>query len=41
MNYVPLVLFVLIFGGLFCLLLYLIVKRKEDKRHEDFEKRDN
>ncbi|MCB0401300.1 MAG: hypothetical protein KDD41_04405 [Flavobacteriales bacterium] len=37
------ILFLYIAGAVFVVgaLIYLIVKRIEDKKHEDFEKRDN
>lgn len=32
---------IVIYGGIFCLLIYFAIKRLEDKGLEDFEKRDN
>ncbi len=41
MELAPLLPILLVYGSLFGILLYLILKRIEDKKHEDFEKRDN
>jgi hypothetical protein len=38
MEYIPMI---LIYGGIFCVLIYLIKKRLEDKKKENFEKREN
>lgn len=32
---------IFIYGGLFVLLLFFVIKRIEDKGREDFEQRDN
>lgn len=41
MDIFPGLLFLLFYGGLFVILIYLIFKRIEDKRNEEFEQRDN
>jgi len=41
MEVLPVFLAFIIYGGFFAILIYLIVKRIEDKKKENFEKRDN
>ncbi|MFS4447727.1 hypothetical protein [Maribacter sp. 2307UL18-2] len=41
MKWVPLLPMLLIYGGLFGVLIYLVIRRIEEKGKEDFEKRDN
>lgn len=41
MEIIPLTIMILVYGGIFCLLVYFTIKRNEDKYNEDFEKRDN
>lgn len=38
---IPIFFMILIYGAFFCAIIYLIVKRLEDKKNERFEKRDN
>ncbi len=38
MEYIPAI---LIYGGIFCTLMYLNKKRLEDKKKENYEKREN
>jgi len=41
MEYIPTAFMIIVYGGIFALLIYLAVKRLEDKNKEDFEKREN
>ena len=41
MAWIPVVLMVLFYGSILVALIYLIIQRIEEKRHENFEKRDN
>ena len=41
MEFIPLILMLLIYGGFFAILIYLVAKRIKDKKKETFEKRDN
>jgi len=41
MDVFPGLLLILFYGGLFLLLVYLIIKRIKDKKSENFEQRDN
>ena len=38
--FLPILIMILVYGSIAVILLYLIVKRIEDRRKEDFEKRD-
>lgn len=38
---IPFILMILFYGSIFIALVYLILKRIEEKKHEDFEQRDN
>ncbi len=38
--FLPILIMILVYGGAFAILVYLIVQRIEDRRKEDFEKRD-
>ncbi|WP_281501036.1 hypothetical protein [Cellulophaga sp. F20128] len=38
---IPIFIMILIYGSVFMILIYLIVKRIADKKKENFEKRDN
>ncbi len=40
-SYFPVVVMIIIYGGLLVALIYLIFKRIADKKKENFEKRDN
>ncbi len=40
-KYVSLIFMFLIYGGFIGVLVYLVIKRIEDKKNEKFEKRDN
>lgn len=39
--FIPILFMILLYGGLFVLLLYFIIKRIEAKSKENFEQRDN
>ena len=41
LTFSPFLLMILFYGGILVALVYLIIKRIEEKKHEDFEKRDN
>jgi len=41
MELFPVLLMILIYGSFFAVIIYLIFKRIEDKKKENFEKRDN
>ncbi len=41
MEYIPMAFMIIVYGGIFCLLVYFVLKRLKDKNSEDFEKRDN
>jgi len=41
LTLLPFLLMILFYGGILVALVYLIIKRIEEKKHEDFEKRDN
>ncbi len=41
MEFFPVVFMLLIYGGFFAIIIYLIGKRIKDKKKENFEKRDN
>jgi len=41
LAFLPILLMILFYGGVLVALVYLIIKRIEEKKHEDFEKRDN
>jgi len=41
MEYLPVVFMMLFYGGMLCILVYLVFKRIAAKGKEDFEKRDN
>lgn len=40
-QYLPIIFMILVYGSLFCLLIYFIIKRIDAKKKEDFEKRNN
>tara|TARA_R110002049_G_scaffold306430_1_gene504876 strand:- start:619 stop:747 length:129 start_codon:yes stop_codon:yes gene_type:complete len=40
-SLIPIFIMMLIYGSVFAIIIYLIFKRIEDKKKEDFEKRDN
>ncbi|MFD0797815.1 hypothetical protein ACFQZJ_10110 [Maribacter chungangensis] len=41
MKQFPIGFMILIYGVVFCILIYIIFKRLADRKKEDFEKRDN
>ena len=41
MDVFPGLFLLLLYGGLFLILVYLILKRIKDKKNENFEQRDN
>jgi len=41
LEFLPLLILFVIYGGIFGLLVYFVFKRLEDKKKENFEKRDN
>ncbi len=41
MAWIPLVLIFLFYGGILAALIYLIIERIDEKKHENFEQRDN
>lgn len=41
LDFIPLLFMILFYGGIAVVFIILIIRRIEEKRHEDFEKRDN
>ncbi len=41
MEYIPMLFIILMFGGILSILIYFIIKRLEDRKKENFEKREN